>query len=239
MGGKIVLITLLLFLNGCASLYPTDLVVSSLQVLERRDLAELPPVPSKSSGLFYNPYKRYIKELAKRKSGAPIKPEDINQFFSDYSNNNKKKNEKPEEVIIKVEFQSVENLHNLVIKDGYTLANKSYLCANKDREVILGWPNIYWRGLNLSYGYNYLMKEEKGKPFTYYTFIAPKFLEALPGKQMIHERIPTNDLLKYPEDVCFQIRGGYLASGFKSNVVVIPAEMIRKAISDKENTIKN
>ena len=224
----------MLFLSGCATTYPTDLAVSSVQAVERRDVAELPPPFSKNRGLLYDPYKNYMRALAKRKAGSPIEPKDVEGFFKEYAGNKKLQDEKRDGLLLKVEFKSNENLLNLTRQKGYTLANKSYLCANKDREVILGRTNIYWRGLNLSYAYNYGVQEEKGKPFTYYAFITPKFLEALPGAQMIHERIPTNDLIKYPEDVCFQIKGGFMFTGFKSNVVVISAEQITKAFSLKQ-----
>lgn len=64
------------------------------------------------------------------------------------------------------------------------------------------WPDVYWRGLNISTLANYVVRQKEGEAITYYAFLYVMYDFAGPSS---YERF---DLHINPEDVCFQLKGG-------------------------------
>lgn len=215
----------LLVLSGCVANYPKDIAVVSIKVVDRREQAELPAPPEPGAFKLNNPYRDFLQSLSKAKGDELITPEDISVYFQRQESNQSFKNKKPRNPLFKIKFTSKENLHKYAVSKGFPVSVTPFFCDRPDISVLLGGPQLFWKGLIIGgIPYNYSMEIEKGKVFTYYAFL--DVADNFTGPSS-YERF---DLRTSPEDICFQLKGGFAGRGFESNVVVIPKANIIKAL---------
>ncbi len=216
-----------LFLSGCVANYPKDITVVSINVVDRREQAELPAPPTQGSFKLNDPYRDFLRTLSKAKGQKAIKPEDMVVYFRKQEANQSFKNAKPQKPLFRIEFTSKENLHKYAVSKGFPVSSTQFFCNRSDVSVLLGGPRVFWKGLMIGgIPYNYAMAEEKGKVFTYYAFL--NVADDFTGPSS-YERF---DLRTHPEDICFQLKGGFAGRGFESNVVVIPKVEVIRALKN-------
>ena len=221
-------------LSGCVASYPKDVAIVSIKTVDYREQAELPAPPEKGSIKAIDPYRDFLFSLSDKKGNEPITSNDIEAYFRQEENDQSFKNSKQKKPILKIEFSSKENLYEFIKDKNYTLSIVPYFCNRPDSTVHLGWPYVYWRGLNISaFPLNYAIQQKNGEALTYYAFL-----------NVVYDFTGTTsyesfDLRTDPEDVCFQLKGGSMGFGFKSNTVVLPKAEIVKALKDLPPTLQS
>jgi hypothetical protein len=193
-----------LFIIGCVSTYPVDLELVSVAVKDYKYQEELPPTSEKPE--------KHFKNLDSSKP-----PVGIRHYQS---------SDKSHRLMLKVEFQTKEDLARLRVNRHFVLAKQAFLCQHPKVPVLLGDPSVYWKGINLSYVLeNPITRNESDRLFVYYTFFDVRYDFSGPTS------FRRFDLLKKSEDICFQLKGGNNTGfGYESNVVVISKEAIMKAL---------
>lgn len=220
-------------LSGCFASYPKDVAIVSIKTVDYREQAELPAPPRTGSIKAIDPYRDFLFSLSEEKGKEPITPNDVEAFFRQQENNQSFKNAKQQKPLLKVEFSSKENLYEFIKGKSYTLSIVPYFCNRPESTVRLGWPYVYWRGLNISaFPLNYVIQQKEGDIIAYYAFL--NVVYDFTGTTS-YERF---DLRTNPEDVCFQLKGGSMGFGFESNTVVIPKAEIVKALKDLPPTLQ-
>jgi hypothetical protein len=215
------------------STYPKDIKFISIETVDYREQAELPAPPKMGEIKAFDPYRDFLFSLSEEKKTEPITPRDIESFFKMQGHIQALKSAKEKKPILKIEFSSKENLYEFVNKKSYTLVFMPYFCNRPQEIVNLGWPNVYWNGLNISaFPLKYDVQQKNDEPFIYYAFL--NVVYDFTG-QTSYKRF---DLRSNPEDVCFQIKGGGVGQGFKSNVVDISKNEIVKALEKLPPTLK-
>lgn len=212
------------FINGCVAVYPQDIAVTSISVVDYRDQAEFPAPAMNGSSWPTDPYRDFLFALSEKKGKTLISPSDIDVYFQQQKRNESFKRAKPQVPIFKLTFTSKENLHEFARDKGYPVASTPFFCGQPDTPVILGHSSIYWRGLLVSAPLGYVVERNDDELLVYYTFLNVAFSAKAPSS------FESFDLRTHPEDICFQLKGGFAGRGFESNVVVIPKAEIIKAL---------
>lgn len=209
-------------LSGCIVNYPKDIAVISIKSLDYREQAELAVSYGSHSLEFNDPYSDFLFALSEKKGKVPITSGDIKVYFQKQDGDQAFKNAKMQKPLLKIEFVSKVNLYKYVRKNGYTLLAESYFCRRPKASVLLSWPSVYWKGLNVSIPLNYDIQESE--MLTYYFFLNMAYNYTGPSSYEHY------DLRANPEDVCFQLRGGSIGIGYKSNIAVISQKDIVEAL---------
>ncbi len=227
-GARFVLwLFLILFVSGCIANYPKDVVIVSIKVVDYREQVELPAPPKTGSIKAIDPYRDFLFSISEKKGDKPIGPSDVEAYFRQQKNNQSFKYAKQKKLLLKIEFSSKENLHEFIKDKNYTLSMVPYFCRQPDSIVDLGWPYVYWRGLNISaFPLKYDIQQKNSGSLTYYAFLN---VMHIPSEISSYESF---DLRANPKDICFQLKGGSMGIGFESNTVVIPKIEIFKALNN-------
>lgn len=123
--------------------------------------------------------------------------------------------------LIRVEFESNEDLVRLSKEDGFHIIAHAYICDDKN-ESFISFTHIYTnhkdiRDLSINKGELY-----DGSRI-YYFFA--KMEEKRSGFEMLY------DLREEARDVCFRLSGGVGATRIRSNVVKVPRNALLKAVA--------
>jgi hypothetical protein len=205
---------ILMMLSGCASVSIDDLAFTSVEVVDRRDQAELPP-----PGDLGRTIARMVGDpnVAKDYAGARA---------PGYENA-----ETPHELLLKAKFTSQVYLSQIDYADD--LSNKTFFCDRPNAHVRLAFPDVYWRGFEVPPGNGRPIRpggRAPGPPITYYIFLRVALEEQQPGKPPFE----SFDLLRSPQSICFSLEGGrYRAFGYRSNTVMVPRNAIVTALHNR------
>jgi len=204
------LIPLIAFvLGGCISTNtPGDLSLMSVQAVDWQDQAEMPgPGASPAIGM--------VKDSEIVRMGQSVIG-----------------GKKPHRLILKIVFSSATNLSKFAADHSYNLGSDAYFCNHPKKGIGLVFPDIYWNGLRLGpLEADPIQRNtnETGAPIEYYFFInvaRKKVVPSIPPQEGF-------DLWQKPEDICFYLAGGNGSGfGYKSNVAVIPKDMIAAALKN-------
>jgi hypothetical protein len=195
-------------LGGCISANtPGDLVFASAQVVDLHDQAELP-------GPGASPIVGMVNSRDLERAGQSVTGGD-----------------KPHRPLLKIEFTSATDLSKFVIENSYNLGNAAFFCDREKGSPYMSYPAIFWRGVRLGeHEANPIERrsEPANAPIIYYFFLhiaLPKIVPSNPPQNGF-------DLRQKPEDVCFYVRGGNESgSGYRSNTVAIPKDVIVAALA--------
>jgi hypothetical protein len=219
-------------MSGCVADYPQDIAIVSIKVVDNREQAELPAPPMPGSIKAVDPYRDFLFSLSDEKGVEPITPADIEVYFRNQESNQSFKNAKQQKPLLKVTFQSKENLSNYIRSKSYTLSVVPFFCDRPDVSIRWGSPYVYWRGLNVSAPLNYAVKSGDNDMFTYYAYL--NAVDDFSGPSSYQKF----DLRKNPEDICVQLKGGSMGMGFQSNVVEISKEEVISVLKELPSTLR-
>ncbi len=238
------LLVVAFMLSGCVSHYPTDLSLVSVQAVNERDQMEL---DSAFQSALTSPHyvMRYKVNLRKSTGNDSLTQKDLDDYYSMiskwgeyvYESESHKtaikhwRNERLDELILRIEFQSKENLQEYVRGHHYHLGARAYFCERRDGfHDLWGSWDVFWRGFNLSKLFlDTIPRVSETHPMTYYVFVDAR-LDRPKSVDAYGRPFPTPyDLRKTAEDVCLQVKGGVFGFGYKSNVVKIPRQAIAEA----------
>lgn len=216
-----------ILLVGCVTTHPKDLELASVRVVDKRSIAEraAPPVPGSRS--LVDPYHAFLMDLWEKKQGEPISPADMAPYFQWYSSNEALQQTKTSEPVLKIEFSSQTNLADEIAGSGQVISIRQYFCSRPDYSVLLGPPGIYIQGLELESIFDYDVSPEDGR-YIYYSFIDVSDTPKTPSTYNEY------NLESAPENVCLQVRRKAMGFGYKSNVVMVPAEAITAALKEAD-----
>lgn len=204
--GRVKILSLLavlsLFLVGCMSINtPGDLAFQSVELVDWRDRLELPgPGASPLIGMVSS---RSLEASGQSLSGGP----------------------KWQRPLLKISFTSAINLSQFVIDKSANLGSDLFFCDREERST-LGYPYIHWNGVRL--GQHEPDPIGTGNaPIIYYVFVdvsrepRPRDIPPFAGF----------DLRRHPVDLCLYVRGGNgVGWGYKSNLVVVPKDIVVEAL---------
>jgi hypothetical protein len=199
--------------GGCTSINtPGDLALTSVQVVDWQEQKELPgPGVSPLFGLLSD---HDLALMGQSVTGGP----------------------KPHRAMLKVEFTSAMNLPQFVIENSYNLANKTFFCDQPRTSPFMSFPDVFWHGVRLSRLEGNPITQNSKAPSvlnTYYIYVDVAREKVAPSNP------PQNgfDLRQKPGDVCFHIGGGNESGlGYRSNIVIIPRDMIAAALQKSGST---
>lgn len=192
--------------SGCISLHPVDVSFVSVRAVDYKHQKELPP-PNNSSTESTN-------------NNTVLRKVPVGRMNYD-------SNLKPHRLMLKVEFQSNDNLSHIITKKNYPLGGEAFYCDGPGLQVLKGDYSVYWNGVNLSYVDNGLVGlDEATRPVTYYLFLNAR------GSLKGASDFARFNLIKNPKDICFRLEGGSAGIGYRSKNVIIPKEKIRQALAE-------
>lgn len=170
---------------------------------------------------------KYLDELPPDKLKPGIEFVDVEKWMSPTGEIIRDAFDKEHRTILKVYFQSYENIYLIRTKfAGYNLSVKAYFC----NRPIVNWlsvkPELYWNGVDLTtVEKNPISDRYVGKPIMYYVLLNAYSKQGWPDEKKF-------DLRKNADDVCVRVIGrAYLGLQYKSNELVIPKNMIMQALN--------
>lgn len=138
---------------------------------------------------------------------------------------------------IVLQFESEEDLLDLIGDMHANLSSDSYFCESPTQEVILLVPGIYWNGSNIKR----LKLEDRSRrtiggdqqdwyKYKMVLFPAWNIDREAPGSPGGGSYFMKYDLSKDPKDICVSISGGNMVQTIQSNTLMITAAEIQKVL---------
>ncbi|MCC6716460.1 MAG: hypothetical protein IT555_01115 [Acetobacteraceae bacterium] len=140
--------------------------------------------------------------------------------------------------LLKVEFTSAVNLVQFTMDNSYpTFGVRTSFCGRPSPWWGLGWPWVYWRGVELSWlRQNPIEQVAAGSRIAYDVFLNVSG-QVRPADSPTEEGY---DLRHRPQDICLSVGArDMLGFGFESNTVVIPKEAIAAALRSAQRVPAN
>lgn len=139
----------------------------------------------------------------------------------------KKTSDRPERLLLRVEFHSNVDLQAIANRDAVIFLH-SYFCSHQNDFAVLSAPTVYFHGIPIHAESMPHSTDPSSQGFTYYFYLNAVRRENRASKPMEMGF----DLRVTPEDVCFYVTGsGALGLIYTSSTVVVPKEAIVAAIN--------
>jgi hypothetical protein len=193
----------LLLVGGCISRTPNDVSFVSAQAVDLHDQLEIPgPRASLLPGV--------VGDREQVRTGQSVTA-----------------GEKPHRLLLRVAFTSATNISNYVVRNSYSLGVYTSFCDRPNYDATLSYLSVYSGGYSLGMLETYPIVETGGV-ISYYFFVS------VSGEARLRDIPPREayDLRQKPEDLCFVLRGGNEAGGYRSNTVTIPKDAIAAALHE-------
>ena len=212
---------------GCVAHHPRDLALVSVEAVDNREVAEIGTPDPTGRHRSVDPYRLFLEAVRARKGPSPITPEDMEPYFRQAKGTQWFRDAKEKAPRLKITFTTEENLLEYMKRRETNVAFRAFHCGRGTRSIASWGGSVYTRGLNISFGRieDYAIDLEEGERLNFYSYLSLSYDHFRSGvrKQF--------DWRRTPEDVCFDIHGGWLDGLYKSNIVVIPAAEIAKALN--------
>lgn len=198
-------------LAACVSTDPADVELHSVEAVSWRDQMEMP-------GRDMNPVYSLVPCEVLEQDGQSALGSD-----------------RPHQLLLKVKYQTSENLFENYIAAGYNLGVYAKPCDAPERFPQLANTFVYWRGSMLDdLRSNIITPETPDDKFVYYFFIHGLRTERFRDNTVW----PTYDIRQAKDDICFYLAGLKVPFGKRSNTAVINRAAIDAALREMPPDLK-